>query len=32
MTHFVNPSEVEGDLVPYLVDITRGGSRFGTLQ
>ena len=22
MTHFVNPQEVEGDLVPYLVDLT----------
>jgi S-(hydroxymethyl)glutathione dehydrogenase / alcohol dehydrogenase len=26
MTHFVNPKEVEGDLVPYLVDITKGGA------
>ncbi len=26
MTHFVNPSEVEGDLVPYLVDLTGGGA------
>ena len=26
MTHFVNPSEVEGDLVPYLVDLTKGGA------
>lgn len=26
MTHFVNPKEVEGDLVPYLVDITNGGA------
>ena len=26
MTHFVNPSEVAGDLVPYLVDLTRGGA------
>ncbi len=25
MTHFVNPREVEGDLVPYLVALTRGG-------
>src|SRR6059058_2472368 len=25
MTHFVNPSEVRGDLVPYLVDLTKGG-------
>jgi len=28
MTHFVNPSEVEGDLVPYLVDITGGGADY----
>ncbi len=28
MTHFVNPKEVEGDLVPYLVDITRGGADY----
>jgi S-(hydroxymethyl)glutathione dehydrogenase / alcohol dehydrogenase len=28
MTHFVNPTEVEGDLVPYLVDLTRGGADF----
>ena len=28
MTHFVNPSEVEGDLVPWLVDITRGGADY----
>ena len=27
MTHFVNPKEVEGDLVPYLVDLTGGGGR-----
>lgn len=26
MTHFVNPNEVEGDLVPYLVDLTKGGA------
>jgi len=26
MTHFVNPTEVEGDLVPYLVDLTKGGA------
>jgi S-(hydroxymethyl)glutathione dehydrogenase/alcohol dehydrogenase len=26
LTHFVNPKEVEGDLVPYLVDLTRGGA------
>ncbi|WP_437614700.1 S-(hydroxymethyl)glutathione dehydrogenase/class III alcohol dehydrogenase [Sorangium sp. So ce834] len=28
MTHFVNPNEVQGDLVPYLVDLTRGGADF----
>jgi S-(hydroxymethyl)glutathione dehydrogenase/alcohol dehydrogenase len=28
MTHFVNPSEVSGDLVPYLVDLTKGGADF----
>ena len=28
MTHFVNPDEVEGDLVPYLVDITKGGADY----
>jgi S-(hydroxymethyl)glutathione dehydrogenase / alcohol dehydrogenase len=28
MTHFVNPSEVGGDLVPYLVDLTRGGADY----
>ena len=26
MTHFVNPREVAGDLVPYLVDLTKGGA------
>jgi len=26
MTHFVNPHEVEGDLVPYLIDLTNGGA------
>jgi S-(hydroxymethyl)glutathione dehydrogenase/alcohol dehydrogenase len=26
MTHFVNPAEVEGDLVAYLVDLTKGGA------
>src|SRR5436309_2909484 len=25
MTHFVNPAEVQGDLVPYLVDLTGRG-------
>ncbi len=28
MTDFVNPSEVEGDLVPYLVDLTGGGADY----
>ena len=28
MTHFVNPQEVEGDLVPYLVDLTDGGADY----
>ena len=28
MTHFVNPAEVQGDLVPYLVDLTRGGADY----
>ena len=26
MTHFVNPNEVDDDLVPYLVDLTKGGA------
>jgi S-(hydroxymethyl)glutathione dehydrogenase / alcohol dehydrogenase len=28
MTDFVNPGEVEGDLVPYLVDLTKGGADY----
>jgi S-(hydroxymethyl)glutathione dehydrogenase/alcohol dehydrogenase len=28
MTHFVNPAEVEGDLVPYLVSLTGGGADY----
>ena len=28
LTHFVNPSEVEGDLVPYLVNLTKGGADY----
>jgi S-(hydroxymethyl)glutathione dehydrogenase / alcohol dehydrogenase len=28
MTHFVNPSEVQGDLVPYLVELTKGGGDY----
>jgi S-(hydroxymethyl)glutathione dehydrogenase/alcohol dehydrogenase len=28
MTHFVDPKEVEGDLVPYLVNLTNGGADY----
>ena len=28
MTDFVNPTEVEGDLVPYLVNLTKGGADY----
>jgi S-(hydroxymethyl)glutathione dehydrogenase/alcohol dehydrogenase len=28
MTHFVDPNEVEGDLVAYLVDLTGGGADY----
>ena len=28
MTDFVNPSEVDGDLVPYLVNLTKGGADY----
>ena len=28
MTHFVNPTEVGGDLVPYLVNLTDGGADY----
>jgi len=28
MTHFVNPAEVGGDIVPYLVDLTGGGADY----
>ncbi|MDP2241438.1 MAG: S-(hydroxymethyl)glutathione dehydrogenase/class III alcohol dehydrogenase [Burkholderiales bacterium] len=28
MTHFVNPQDVEGDLVPYLVSLTKGGADY----
>jgi len=28
MTHFVNPKEVGGDLVPYLVSLTKGGADY----
>lgn len=28
MTHFVNPKEIEGDLVSYLVELTKGGADY----
>jgi S-(hydroxymethyl)glutathione dehydrogenase/alcohol dehydrogenase len=28
MTHFINPRELEGDLVKYLVDLTKGGADY----
>lgn len=28
MTHFVNPQEVDGDLVAYLVELTKGGADY----
>lgn len=28
MTHFVNPQAVDGDLVPYLVELTKGGADY----
>ena len=28
MTHFVNPKEIGADLVPYLVDLTKGGADY----
>ena len=28
MTHFVNPKDVKGDLVPYLVNLTKGGADY----
>ena len=28
MTHFVNPAEVQGDLVPHLVELTGGGADY----
>lgn len=28
MTHFVNPSEVQEELVPYLVNLTKGGADY----
>jgi S-(hydroxymethyl)glutathione dehydrogenase/alcohol dehydrogenase len=28
MTHFVNPNDVKGDLVPHLVELTKGGADY----
>jgi S-(hydroxymethyl)glutathione dehydrogenase / alcohol dehydrogenase len=28
VTHFINPKDVKGDLVPYLVDLTGGGADY----
>jgi S-(hydroxymethyl)glutathione dehydrogenase/alcohol dehydrogenase len=28
MTHFVNPKEIGGDLVPYLVNMTKSGADY----
>jgi S-(hydroxymethyl)glutathione dehydrogenase/alcohol dehydrogenase len=28
MTHFINPAEIEGDLVAYLVGLTKGGADY----
>jgi S-(hydroxymethyl)glutathione dehydrogenase/alcohol dehydrogenase len=28
MTHFVNPEEVKGDIVPHLVELTKGGADY----
>jgi S-(hydroxymethyl)glutathione dehydrogenase/alcohol dehydrogenase len=28
MTHFVNPKQVKGDLVPHLVELTKGGADY----
>jgi S-(hydroxymethyl)glutathione dehydrogenase / alcohol dehydrogenase len=28
MTHFVNPQELDGDLVSHLVDLTKGGADY----
>jgi S-(hydroxymethyl)glutathione dehydrogenase/alcohol dehydrogenase len=28
MTHFVNPQEIDGDVVPYLVELTNGGADY----
>ena len=31
MTHFVNPKEIEGDLVSYLVELTEGGADYSVI-
>jgi len=28
MTHFVNPKAIEGDVVPYIVELTKGGADY----
>lgn len=28
MTHYVNPNDIDGELVPYLVELTRGGADY----
>ena len=28
MTHFVNPNDIDGEIVPYLVDLTGGGADY----
>jgi S-(hydroxymethyl)glutathione dehydrogenase/alcohol dehydrogenase len=28
MTHFVNPKDIQGDIVPYLVELTKGGADY----
>jgi len=28
MTHFVNPKKIQGDIVPHLVELTRGGADY----
>lgn len=28
MTHFINPNELDGDLVPYLINLTDGGADY----
>src|SRR5690606_9029224 len=28
MTHFINPKEIQGDLVPYIIELTKGGADY----